>query len=103
MKTRIKRKVHKKYILDVVCDASTSSVMREIIQDTEPYKRLSLNLYDQRIFTPFVSIPAGRYNLRYNIYRTEGSEEAPLECLMVFESAEFPDIKSASYNDLTFI
>ncbi len=103
MNTRIRRKVHKKYILDVVCDGSTSDVLREMVRNTEPYKKIELNLFDQRIFTPFVYTPAGRHNLKYTVYRTEGTEENPLECLMVFEAVEFPDIKSASYNDLNYL
>lgn len=103
MNNRIKKKVHKKYIQEVVCDGSTSSVLREMVRDTEPYQRIQLNLYDKKIFTPFVYMPAGRYNLKYTVYRTEGDRENPLECLMVFEATEFPDIKSSSYNDLNYL
>lgn len=40
MNNRIKKKVHKKYIQEVVCDGSTSSVLREMARDTEPYQRI---------------------------------------------------------------
>lgn len=103
MNKRIKRKVHKEYVLEVVCDGSSSEVLRKMVRDTEPYKRIRLNLFDQRIFTDFVTVPAGRYKLKYNVYRTEGTERNPLECLMIFEAVDFPDIKSASYNDLNYL
>lgn len=103
MNKRIRKKVHKEYILEVVCDGSSSSVLREMVRDTEPYKKIRLNLFDAKIFTPFVTVPAGRYKLKYNVHRTEGTEENPLECLLVFEAVDFPDIKSASYNDLNYL
>ena len=100
MNKRIRKKMHKKYVYDVVSDISTYDPIRQLMRKTEPYERIKLNVADTKIFTSYVTSPCVKYGLNYNLYRTECDDSEMPMCLFFVEARDYPNINGASLNCL---
>jgi hypothetical protein len=91
MKKRIRKKLHKRYIHDVVYEVSVSDVWRERLFKTK-YGWVGRETADQ--LPPYLARVIHQYNLKYKVL-VEQEEEV---WLFVFQSAEFNDVHEVSWN-----
>jgi hypothetical protein len=106
MNKRIRRKVHKHYLVDVVYEISTSSAWRQKLFKADYGTKFTITYHR----TDKVDIPQSlyrvlcRYKLKYLVSKVSLAEAVGWEnyenCIIFkFQSAEFSDIHSYSANN----
>lgn len=99
MKKRLRKKIHKLYLIEVVYAVSVSSIWRKMMFQSVRGKRHYINkINSNRIDKPLKSI-INRYNLRYSVsiipYEEavrEWDDLGSSQAYFKFESVEFPNL-----------
>mgnify|MGYP004662337339 CR=1 FL=1 len=99
MKWRFKKKLYKKYIDDVLGEASESGYFRKALRQSEAYASLEIRHAD---LSKEIATSCQRYNLHFCVYRTEFPCDRDLTCLFVVSPDEprLHGLYRVSYNDL---
>lgn len=102
MKQRLKKKLHKKYLADLILDVSLSSFWR---------KRLFEAAYGEKFFISSVTVEGislefqkivHRYRLSYKVFALKDEAEDGY-VIFKFEATKFPKINGWSTNNITVI
>ncbi len=105
MKKRIKLKLHKRYLIDVVYEVSVSSFWREKLFKSEINKKYTIDRFHIEDFYKETKNVVINYNLRYYVSIIP-QEEAygwqdwdSSQVYFKFEAVRFPNIKDFSANN----
>lgn len=102
MKWRVKKKLYKRYIDDILGEVSESAYFRGALRQREAYVCMKIR---HAALSEKTATPCWRFGLRFGVYRTEFSCDGDLTCLFVV----FPDephlhgLYRVSYNDLAVL
>ena len=101
MKKRLKKKMYRRYAFSVMAEVSAfhpeGPGYRGVMARVPELTGVALDTSDPRLFSPAVRVPCQRYGLHYLVYRAH----SPEWCVLVFLSAERPQIFEFSWNNLT--
>ena len=105
MNKRLNKKLHKKYLNDVVYDISVSKLWRKEIFNLASDQSLVINRNSVPPLPSYIKRYFHRFNLQYTVRIIE---KCPNECLDIFEEGlvvfefvakEYPQIKDYSVNN----
>lgn len=108
MKKRLKRKLHKMYISEIVCDISQNNIWRKKLFESESGTKFFISQENLNDITKYIRSYILRYNLKYYVWKVEGEVndwdfyyEGGI--LFKFQSVEFEDIYDYSFNNTSVI
>lgn len=97
MKKRLRKKLHKKYLYDVIYEISVSSYWREKIINLSPVESLVLNKKTVDYVPTYLSNVIRKYSLSYMISRLAHPNG---QIIFIFMAEAFPDqVYGCSYNN----
>ena len=102
MNKRISKKLHKKYLVDVVYQISISSSWRKVLFENEEEKEFLISKFCEIELPKLIAKQIRKYNLRYIVYReiTQNEDENLYNMKrFVFKADNFSRIYSDSYNN----
>jgi hypothetical protein len=105
MNRRIRKKLHRRFLCDVVCDASQSSAWRRRLFD-EPSATLEIGPRHSEGLPARLARAIRRHDLHYTVRVVDGAhapgwrEYADDGCVLFrFEAREFPEVHAFSANN----
>lgn len=107
MNKRIKRKLHKKYIIDIAYYISLSPLWRKRLFDSKYGEKFTISYQNLYELPQYVKKTIARYKLNYFVYKTEEilDEDFYYEggVFFKFESVKFKGITNYSFNNTEVI
>jgi len=101
VKKRLNKKIHTKYLDDIVMDISLSNKWRNEIFNLEKGQHLNINKESKIPIPTYIERPIFQYNLQYIVCVVESCPEYFDEGLIIFQFSpkNFPNVKRYSGNN----
>lgn len=97
MRKRLKKKLHKKYLYDLIYELSNSDIWRKKVNQTSHGDRILINKDNHKNIPGYLRRKIVNHNLSYNVYKVEKSREY---IAFRFESTKFSDqVYDYSFNN----
>lgn len=107
MNKRIGKKLHKKYLVDIVFDISLSPLWRKRLFESNYGDKFIIGYQNLNEIPQYVKKPIARYKLKYFVYKTEEilDEDIYYEggIFFKFESVKLKGIMNYSFNNTDVI
>ncbi len=108
MKKRLEKKLHKKYLSDIVCDISQSSVWRKRLFESLYDTKYLISIENSAELPQYIKTPILKYNLRYFVSKIEGIVDDwdfyyDGGVLFRFEAVKYGSIHGYSFNNTEVI
>ena len=108
MKKRLKKKLHKKFLSDIVCDISQSSLWRARLFQSPYNIRFLICIENLKELSVYIRNPILKYNLRYYVSKIEGTVDEwdfyyDSGELFKFEAVKYGSVYGYSFNNTEVI
>ena len=100
MNKRLKRKLHKEYLLSIVYAISTSSYWRKLLLESGSIQTYEINSNRINEIESYTANLIRKYNLKYCVSVIKESDSVEFQSIVFkFWAKEFPKLEAESYNN----
>lgn len=107
MNKRLRKKLHKKYLEDVVCEISLSSFWRKKLFEESADVKILISPKNLNELPEYIKYQIGRFKLQYFFYKTDEILDKDVYydggVFFKFEAVKFQSIWNYSFNNIGVI